>query len=62
MTKTRDDGTTYDVAMYARIKGTKEAELISTDEYDVDAPTDEQREYAEELLGTKEIEFFEEEC
>lgn len=62
MTKTREDGTTYEVAMYARIKGAEKSELISTDDYDIDSPTDEQIEYAEGLFGEGQIEFFEEEC
>jgi len=63
MTKTREDGSTYEAAMYARVKGTNISELISTDDYDVTAPTEDQQLFAEELFGLAEdIEFFEEEC
>jgi len=62
MTKTREDGSTYCVAMYARVKGTDVGELISTDKYDISSPTEDQQSFAEELFGDSEIEFYEEEC
>ena len=70
MKKTHEDGTTtYNVAMYAKAKdgrpmrGSKQtSEVISTDDYDIDSPTDAEVSYAKELFGDDaDIEFFEEE-
>ena len=53
-------GDTDDFAMYAKDTISKKDVLISTDEYDVLRPTDEQIEYAQEKLGkVADIHFFE---
>lgn len=69
MKKTREDGTDYCVAMYAKaadgrtVRGaTYTTEVISTDDYDIDSPSDAEMEYAHELFGSDaEVIFFEEE-
>jgi hypothetical protein len=62
MRKYREDGTDYDVAMYAKDSITGSSCLVSTDGYDVRRPTDEEIEYAQDELGaTSDITFYEEE-